>query len=236
MFGWDIMFGTYVGLASIAIMVGFNVEDSYSKSRSGSQDRDINPLILFKNGEYIFLIIFASFLFIPSMAIIHFLPAIVKSVGGTAADQGTALFANAISEMPILFLAEYFIKRFKIKVLLLTSAIFFVIRMGVFLAASSPALVIVGCLLRSLSFGIFLPTARHYISEIAPANLKTTAQTVATAIYMGIGSILADLFAGRIIDQFGVETLLLICISLSSCAVVLMAGRLFIFPKISSSN
>ncbi|WP_141677943.1 MFS transporter [Orenia metallireducens] len=81
-----------------------------------------------------------------------------KNVGGTTSHQGLALFFIAISEMPMLFLSKKFIIKYKYRVILLFSAIFYIIRLTLLSLATSPIMIIGIGMLQALSFAVFLPT------------------------------------------------------------------------------
>ena len=57
------------------------------------------------------------------------------------------------------------------------------------------------------SFALFLNGAVYYIDSLAPDNLKSTAQTIATSLYGGISGILANYGGGWVIDNLGIKQL-----------------------------
>ncbi len=214
LYGWNVMFYGFAILALITMFIASTIEDGHLRTANAVSQR-VDPKKLFKNTEYVLLLVAATVIFIGYQSTMMFLPAILRSVGGTPADQGIAMSINAISEMPLFLLSVWYLRRFRPPLLLFCSAAFYVLRIFVLSQAASPQMVISAGLLQSMSFGIFLPTMVYYIKLIAPDGLKTTAQTIATGSYFGIGGVLGSVLGGRTIDAFGVSVMLYGALGLS---------------------
>lgn len=220
-YGWNFLFISYGIFTVITVLIAFTVKDSYD----GSLVPDARPSnigLLFKNKEYVFLLLISLLILIPGQAIMIYLAVILKSLGGTAADQGYALFIIALSEAPVLFLSRYFVKRFDPLVLLLGTTVFYIIRMLLLLIAATPQFVIYLGIFQGMTFSIFLPTTRYYVNQIAPEGLKTTAQTVCSTVYFGVGGVIASLVGGMLIDNMGINFMLKVFSSTYVVAVVLL--------------
>ena len=187
-----------------------------------SQDasKDKNILKLFKNKGYIFILFITVLIFIPAMMVFVYLAPAIKAVGGDSRDLGYTLFFNALSEAPIFFTAKYFLQRFKTKPLLFFAALFYLIRIVIVALAPSPGYFILFGLLQSLSYGVFLVTVRYYVKLVAPDGLKTTAQSIALMAGFGAGGIIGSLLGGYLIDNFGMDIMLLVCSALSLTSVM----------------
>ncbi len=72
-------------------------------------------------------------------------------------------------------------------------------------------------LLQGPSFALFMNGTVYYIDEMAPEELKATAQTFATSMYFGVSGIVGSYGGGWMIDNYGLKTLYLIgfCISIA---------------------
>ncbi len=186
------------------------------KNSSGNK----NILRLFKNKGYLFILFITVLIFIPAMMVFVYLAPAIKAVGGDSRDLGYTLFFNALSEAPIFFTAKYFLQRFKTKPLLLFAALFYLIRIVIVALAPSPSYFILFGLLQSLSYGVFLVTVRYYVKLVAPDGLKTTAQSIALMAGFGAGGIIGSLLGGYLIDNFGMNIMLLVCSALSLTAVL----------------
>jgi len=253
-FGWRIHFLSYGVVVFIVILIALSIKD---KSYSGLNQKDDNSiknsqkeseakklnleaaketpaevnekniLRLFKNPDYIFILLITLLIFIPNQMLFVYLAPIIKSVGGNSTDLGYTLFFNALSEAPIFFVAKYFLEKYKTNSLLLFSAFFYLIRFIIAALASSPVYFLFFGMLQSLSFGVFLVTVRYYVKLVAPAALKTTAQSIAMMSAFGAAGIIGSLLGGYLIDNFGMSVMFKVGIVLASAAVLILALVVF---------
>lgn len=248
-FGWRVHFLSYGIVVLIVVIIASNIKDnSYSELQQLKKKRqekveeseaenskiaaaktveaeldDKNIMRLFKNPDYIFILLITFLIFIPNQMIFVYLAPIIKSVGGNSTDLGYTLFFNALSEAPIFFAAKYFLEKYKTNSLLLFSAFFFLLRFIIAAAATSPVYFLLFGMLQSLSFGVFLVTIRYYVKLVAPAALKTTAQSVALMSAFGVGGIVGSLLGGYLIDTYSIAFMFKVGISLSAAAVLILA-------------
>jgi len=245
-FGWKVHFMGYGLTAFAAVITAFLIKDNSYQSKNprdkaeqinGTSEKleeldeaeldeadDKNIMLLFKNKEYIFILIITVLIFIPAMMIFVYLAPAVKAVGGDSKDMGYILFFNALSEAPIFFTAKYFLKKFKTKALLLFAAFFYMVRIIIVALAPTPIYFIFFGLLQSLSYGVFLVTVRYYVKIVAPEGLKTTAQSTALTAGFGAGGIIGSLLGGYLIDNFGLNVMYTVCTALSLTAVLTLAA------------
>jgi predicted MFS family arabinose efflux permease len=246
-FGWRIHFLSYGLIALMVIIIAFSLEDnSYDEPRKNEREvndkdydekdskeikkkaeleselEDKNIMRLFKNPDYIFILFITLMIFIPNQMVFVYLAPIIKSVGGNSTDLGYTLFFNALSEAPIFFVAKYFLEKYKTNSLLLFSAFFYLLRFIIAALATSPVYFLFFGMLQSLSFGVFLVTIRYYVKLVAPAALKTTAQSVAMMSAFGAAGIIGSLLGGYLIDNFGIPTMFKVGIFLASSAVLIL--------------
>lgn len=234
LFGWNIMFVTHVFLAAVTILIAVTLKDAH-KARSSKQEdspiktataaRSVNPLELFQNKEYVFLLLASVLLFIPNRLAVQFMPEMIRFVGGTPTHHGVSLFINAVSEVPILFWSTYFLARFPSRLLLVFASIFFPVRLTLLFFASTPGAVMAASVFQGLSFGVFLPTIRYFINEISPNHLKTSAQSIATASFFGVSSVVGSFLGGYVIDTFGMRMSLAGASVLSTIAMFIVVLR-----------
>lgn len=253
-FGWKLHFLSYGLIIFIVVIIAVNIKDnSYSElqqkeekveiiedanmeiedlklaaaEETGAELDDKNIMRLFKNPDYIFILFITLLIFIPNQMIFVYLAPIIKSVGGDSTDLGYMFFFNALSEAPIFFAAKYFLEKYKTNSLLLFSAFFYLIRFIVAAAATSPVYFLFFGMLQSLSFGVFLVTVRYYVKLVAPAALKTTAQSIAMMSAFGAAGIIGSLLGGYLIDNFGMVVMFNVVIVFASVAVLILAFVVF---------
>lgn len=180
--------------------------------------RDMSVLI--KDRSYIIFVICAAMTFIGSSATISFTTNLLELRGGTAEHLGYALFAQAGFEVPFMLMSGWLLKKFNIKFLLIFAFFAYIIK---YLApALMPSVwgIIAVQALQGISFGIFLPAAMKYLAIIAPEGLKTTATTIAVAIYTGVGNIAGNAIGGIVADNFGVRMVYIFASALAAFSAV----------------
>ncbi len=194
---------------------------------------------LYRNAPYLIFVGFAMLLYLGQAPAMTFFPVLMEQAGGTTSQIGLANMCMALSEIPIMFLSSLLLKRFRDTTLLGISMGFFAVRLFVFfLSAHSVEALIWAQLTNSVSFGIFMPTSVHYISRVAPERKRTTALTVASSIYMGVGGFVGNRLGGIIIDAWGVQQLYAGAAALAAVATVAFAVALAVMErkKIVSSS
>jgi predicted MFS family arabinose efflux permease len=253
-FGWRLHFLSYGVIIFMLVIIARSIKDnSYNELHQKEDDLEIienreietedlklavvkevevelddkNIMRLFKNPDYIFILFITLLIFIPNQMIFVYLAPIIKSVGGDSTDLGYMFFFNALSEAPIFFAAKYFLEKYKTNSLLLFSAFFYLIRFIVAAAATSPVYFLFFGILQSLSFGVFLVTVRYYVKLIAPAALKTTAQSIAMMSAFGAAGIIGSLLGGYLIDNFGMAVMFNVVIFFASAAVLILVFVVF---------
>ncbi|NLO82536.1 MAG: MFS transporter [Clostridiales bacterium] len=180
---------------------------------------------LFKNHQYVYYLIFAVILAIPHRSAFIFLPNLMKSVGGTDGDLGLINAVMAISEIPAFLYSRVLFRRYKPVNVILFSSIFYILRQVLYLIASQPIHVFLVQLLQGPSFALFVNGSVYYIDELAPEELKATAQTFATSMYFGLSGIVGSYGGGWVIDNYGLKNMYWIgfCISLVISVLFLLS-------------
>jgi len=169
--------------------------------------KNVNITRLFKNPQYVYYLIFAVILAIPHRSAFMFIPNLMKSVGGTDGDLGLVFAVMALSEIPTFLYSRVLINRFKPIYVILFSSAFYILRQLLYLIASEPIHVLLIQLLQGPSFALFLNGSVYYIDELAPEELKSTAQTFATSMFFGMSGIVGSYGGGWMIDNYGLKTL-----------------------------
>ncbi|MBZ4665158.1 MFS transporter [Mahella sp.] len=221
-YGTGIMFIAYSFFAIFIIKMVLSLPDPdvvIKSEDTASTKAHPSALSLFTNPNFVLFLIFGSLLFTPHKASFTFLPQLFSSIGGTSAQLGAAWFVSAASEAPILFLGQRLNTRYKPLHIILLSSVFFMARLVIYAFTYAPWLAILNQVLQGLSFGLFLTGTVYYINEIAPDGLKATAQTIATAAYMGISGILGSYLGGVIIDRYEIHAIYKVGIIVQAIAV-----------------
>ncbi|MCT4618118.1 MAG: MFS transporter [Marinisporobacter sp.] len=211
--GIGILFICYALFGIITIFLCTRVGEN--SSIHGNKVKKLKISKLLKNYDYIVFLIFAVGIFIPYKAAYTFLPRLMDAVGGNKAHLGIALSVMALSEVPLFILSNRLIDKIKPIYIILFSAIFFILRQFLFAIASSPIHVILIQALQGLSFALFLTGSVYYIYSLAPEELKSTAQTFGSAVFIGGSGIVGNYGGGWAIEHFGLVNMYNIGIYLS---------------------
>jgi len=166
--------------------------------------KEMNVGRLLKNFHYTIFVFLSCITFINMTSVYSFLATLIKQVGGDDNLYGIANAVSAFSEVPILLISSRLVKRYRPQVLILTGMLVYAVRLLIYSSASGPELILFCQALNGLSFAMFLTGSIYYIDSLAPAELKATAQTVATAIYAGLSGIIGNVVTGNMISQFGI--------------------------------
>ena len=147
---------------------------------------------------------------------------IAGKVGGGESVMGTALFISGMVELPAMLLFSRLHRKFSLKVLLLVSAVFFIIRSGAFLLAGSALAVYLACTLQFFAYSIFTPATVYYVTEQIDTANQVKGQALIHTASAGIGSSFGSLCAGALLDSAGVNGMLLFCMASAAAGTVLM--------------
>lgn len=184
---------------------------------------DIGKLTKIK--PYMFLVVFLLFTGLASAPINNMKIAVLKNVGGNVSHQGYDFFFMCTFQLPFFFLAGR-IRRIPLKARLVLTALLPTVMIGFNLLATSPATVIMGSVFGAVSFGILLPTTREIVGEQVDVRLRTTANSVTDAVYQSLSGMLSLLYVGAVMDNFGMRTVFLICMSIQVIPIALALGSL----------
>lgn len=134
----------------------------------------------------------------------NLLPVLMEHVNGSLGLLGLALSASGTAQIPFMLISGR-MKRFSPRLRMLLSGAMFLAMALSFAFGSSPWHLIAGACLSGAAWGILLPAYREIISALAPAELSTTAQSLADAVYLSLGSVLSSGFVSAASGAFGLR-------------------------------
>lgn len=198
---------------TIVIITTKNYDEDISVSPAQAEKSSIKKLLT--NRHYIIYLLFAASIMAPHKAAFTYLPNLMSKVGGSNKELGAAMSIMALSEIPMFIIIRRFIYDKKPITLILISSIFFILKQLLYLFARTPTHVIMLQILQGPSYALLLNGHVNYIDDLAPDELKSTAQTLGTAIAFGIGGILGNYGGGLIIDRFDLPILYKVGLAMS---------------------
>ncbi|NOH10073.1 MAG: MFS transporter [Chloroflexi bacterium] len=180
---------------------------------------------ILKNWTWWLFILSITVLGIGNVAMQHFLGIYIQELGGNEALIGTVAALATLAELPILFWGAPLIARFGPWRLLLFAYIISALRWFAYGIMPSAEWAIPIALLNSVTFGVYWVAGVAYVNQLAPKELKATAQGLFYASF-GISGVLGSPINGYIFDTLGASWLFLISSVLGlGAAGLLWLGR-----------
>ena len=130
-------------------------------------------------------------------------------IGVSNANVPAVMTVAQIAEIFVMaFLLSYFLKRYGMRKTLAIGVIAWPIRYVIFAIGSPPWLVIASLALHGFCYVFFFVAAFIYVDNVAPTDIRASAQSLIAIVALGLGRFLGSLFAGWIKTVFttGTET------------------------------
>lgn len=220
--GYDLMLVSATFFISLGIfMVILLPETNIISSKPEPVQMNLKTLKnLFASKEYIFLITILFLLGLVIAPINNLKATIISSVNGTVADIGIDAFVGTAIQAVFIFLAGHTNKLpLKLRYLIVTFMPWTMLVLT-FIATSTP-LVFLGTFIYNIGYGVMLPLMRCITERCVNKDLQNLGQNIADSTFTSASAILSLLYSGSVIDAFGVKSLLLLCIVISSIACLM---------------
>lgn len=130
-------------------------------------------------------------------------------IGVSNANVPAVMTVAQIAEIFVMaFLLSYFLKKYGMRKTLAIGVIAWPIRYVIFAIGSPPWLVIASLALHGFCYVFFFVAAFIYVDNVAPTDIRASAQSLIAIVALGLGRFLGSLFAGWIKTVFttGTET------------------------------
>lgn len=145
----------------------------------------------------------------------------IRHLGGGESHLGIAVAIASASEVPILLSFSKLMQRVKLSTLLCVSAFFFTLK--TFLAFLAPGVwtLYFTQAIQMFSFGIYLPASVYYMASITEVKDQAKGQAYMTSAAT-LGSLIASVLGGIVVDAFGVPAMLLLATTMSAVGTITM--------------
>jgi PPP family 3-phenylpropionic acid transporter len=127
----------------------------------------------------------------------------LEDLGASSSLMGLAFSVSALSELPIIAGAGWFLRQIGPARLLGLAMLVYAIRFALVATIHDPAWVVATQLLHGLSFGCYLTASVTLAHRIVGRGQAATAQSLLAAVSFGLGSITGALFGGAFLDSLG---------------------------------
>ncbi len=151
-----------------------------------------------------------------------FLGIYVKELHGGEALIGNAAALGALVEMPFMYFSFYLLRRFGSRSLVYIGIAFYALRMLLYAIIPSADWILPIALMNGFSYAFLWIGSVSYAGELAPDNLKATAQGTLSSL-IGLSGVVGSLINGGLYDWLGSPGLFLVNSLLALAALFLFA-------------
>lgn len=177
-----------------------NARPARSKGKGG-----MNLGELFKNKAYVSFLGFALIFYIAASCEGNFIPYFMQAAGVPSEQYGIILALRAFMEIPFLLFMVRLRQRFPLRVLVLAAPMLMSLEcLGFGLFVHSLPAMMVCCTFFGLGNGLFIGSSLNYVYELAPDNLKASAQAFFASV-SSVAGILGNLAGGVVFDAIGAK-------------------------------
>jgi MFS family permease len=127
----------------------------------------------------------------------------MAELGANESTMGVALTIASLTEIPIFFFGNRFVRKFGSYGLLTLALAMFGVRSLLFAAVSVPFLVLIVQVFGGMIFPAMWAAGVSYADENAPAGLKSSAQGLFGAASFGVGAAFSGFISGLLLESVG---------------------------------
>lgn len=167
----------------------------------------------------LFLVGTICFFFAHNM-INDFMIQIIRGLGGGEKELGYSNFLQAILELPVMALIGFVLKKIASRKLLVFSGAAFFIKMIILMAAGNMAIYYFSQSFQLFAYAVFVPAAAYYVSETMEELDQVKGQAYITSA-ITIGGVFSNLISGVILDNLGINPMLLTGTTVCGLGVVI---------------
>ncbi|PZD95946.1 MFS transporter [Paenibacillus sambharensis] len=132
-----------------------------------------------------------------------FLALTLREMGASEGLIGTAWFASALSEIPVLFLLGKYGHKLRELPLLAFASLMYAARFFMMSRIDDPSFVIVLQLMHSISFGIYFSTALRYLTFLIPDEYRASGQAIYAIVWAGFAGLISGTAGGMLFESMG---------------------------------
>lgn len=214
-----------MSVLTILIIMTLQVPETEKEMKEEEEKKGENKIsygAFFQKYKSILVIVVSMIcLFFTHMLINTYMINIVEDIGGDAGSQGTATFIQAMVELPPMFGFAYLLKKFKIDILMVFSAICWAIKDILILIAPNMTVYYAAMIVQMFSYAIIIPASVYFADEYVDEEDRNQGQAIMGASST-IGGLFSSFLGGILLSVFNVRTTLYIGIAVAIVGVVLM--------------
>ncbi|NLB45226.1 MAG: MFS transporter [Clostridiaceae bacterium] len=231
MWGLNVTSYGFALLAVVSMVISLDLAPVRANEQTVMRPR-LLPQLRLLLGQYRYVsflvILFLAFLAIQPMFGFH--ARLMLSVGGTQEQFVWTMALAALSEIPVFLWSKKLLARFRPVRLLVFSLFVFILRLTAYALVREAWQVTAIGLTHGVSFALFLIALVHYIDELAPEGLKSSALTIDSAGYVGLSGMAGNALAVCLMDRLEIQPVygigaLVVLAALALFLLSLLPGR-----------
>jgi predicted MFS family arabinose efflux permease len=229
----NVAFWIAAGLLFLGFLVSLKLVYEQESAQLVGHEGGIRDLLINPNWVFFLLIAFISGVAFAANNS-YFFP-YMSELGIDSSAMGLALTIGTIAEIPVLLLANRFIKRFNAFGTLILSVAFTGLRLILFGLTGNLAAVMFIQIFNGISIPLLMVAGVSYADQLAPEGLHTTAQGLFNAVMFGFGTAVGGFICGLLLVRIGGQALYLViglAVLLVLAIVLFLRSRLSLLPRV----
>jgi len=206
-FGHNARLWLGAGFFIIAVFVASSFRSARRIGQTGDAEKTIRQLggreafkLIFSSKQYCLLLGVSFSLLLSCTAMTTLIQLLIRDFGGTTAQIGTATAVMAASEVPLMFMMAFIMKKVSFKKLLLFCSAVYAFRMFITASVGTVNGLIYVQLLQGFTYAVLVPVSMNYFSQILDERVRSTAITTYTAITTSLTGILGNLITSALLS------------------------------------
>jgi MFS transporter, PPP family, 3-phenylpropionic acid transporter len=205
-FGHNVRLWLGGGFFIIAVFVARRFRPARRIYHAGDAEKIISRLggreafkLIFSSKQYCLLLGVSFCLLLNNTAMTTLIQLLIRNFGGTTSQIGTTSAVTAVSEVPLMFLMAFIIKKVGVKKLLVFCSAVYALRMFITASVGTVDGLIHVQLLQGFTYAVLIPVSMNYLSQILDERVRSTAVTTYTALTSSLTGILGNLITSALL-------------------------------------
>lgn len=217
---------------SIIMLINFFVSQKFSHGSHEAETSHNRGIRVFLTSRRWINFLFLAFLGgIGATSGASYLFPYMAELGADESTMGLALTIASLTEIPIFFFGNRFVKKFGSYGLLTLALVMLGLRSLLYAAVSVPWLVLIVQVFGGMLFPAMWSAGVSYADEHAPAGLKASAQGLFGAMSFGVGSAFSGFVSGPLLESVGGRGMFLVLGVVILAGLALAEGIRRLFPE-----
>lgn len=219
--GLKVAFWAGAGLLFISFLTSLKMEHGPEESEEVAEKGRVSELL--KNPHFLLFLLIGLSGGISFSTINTYLFPYMEVLGAGESAMGLALTIGTIAEIPIMFFADRFIKRFKTYGVLVFSLAMTGVRFLLLAVAPHPTFVLFVQLLNGFNYPLLMVAGVIYANEHAPQGFRASAQGLFNTAMGGVGSAIGGFAGGLLFEAMGAKGMYLVFFLFVAIVLVLVS-------------